>query len=215
MPLDLPWLHELNKKTIVLGSGSPRRREILTDLGVRFQVVTTLKPDENDPHAYATPTEYVADTALMKAKEIFQRCKEDPSLPKADVVIGADTVVVVDNKVLEKPHDAADAKRMLRMLSGRSHETLTGVQILIAEKDGGGYKQHSFVECTRVRFFEIDDETLDAYVVSGEPFDKAGAYGIQGSASLFIQGLDGDYWNVVGLPKARLYKELESIFRVT
>lgn len=88
--------------------------------------------------------------------------KEDPSLPKADVVIGADTVVVVDNKVLEKPHDAADAKRMLRMLSGRSHETLTGVQILIAEKDGGGYKQHSFVECTRVRFFEIDDETLDA-----------------------------------------------------
>lgn len=87
--------------------------------------------------------------------------KEDPSLPKADVVIGADTVVVVDNQVLEKPRDAADAKRMLRQLSGRSHETLTGVQILIAEADGG-YKQHSFVECTRVRFVEIDDETLNA-----------------------------------------------------
>ncbi|KAG0172532.1 hypothetical protein DFQ28_010613 [Apophysomyces sp. BC1034] len=192
MAVDWPLLRFLSNKNVVLASASPRRREILTDMGIVFEVVTTLKPDENDPFAYATPGEYVKDTARMKAKEVLARCQADRSLPDADIVIGADTVVVIDGHVLEKPRDYDHAVTMLQKLSGRTHEVLTGVCVL-------GPCERTFVETTRVTFSEIDADTIKAYVASREPFDKAGAYGIQGEASLFVQSIEGDYWNVASI----------------
>ncbi|KAI7870544.1 septum formation protein Maf [Spinellus fusiger] len=170
----------LENKTIVLASASPRRKEIMQEMGLSFEVVTTLKPDENDPSKYETPEEYVSDTAWMKAKEVYDRCREDPTL-NADIVIGADTVVVFKDTILEKPHTQQEALDMIAQLSGNVHKVLTGVWILSKQ--------------------ETD-------VLSGEPFDKAGGYGIQGSAALFVESIHGDYWNVVGLPKSRLYREL-------
>ncbi|KAL0136656.1 maf-like protein [Mucor lusitanicus] len=206
MPLNLPVLNNLSKKTIVLASASPRRREILTDMGLDFSVVTTLEPDENDPTAYRTRAEYVSDTAYMKAKEVFERCQQDPELPTADIVIAADTVVVKDECVLEKPKDKDHALEMLQQLNGQTHYVLTGVQIMYKINDK--VERIEFVERTEVQFSQMDPEIIQAYVDSGEPFDKAGGYGIQGQASLFVESIHGDYWNVVGLPKNHLFREL-------
>ncbi|CAO3648829.1 unnamed protein product [Mucor fragilis] len=209
MPLNLPVLNNLSKKKIVLASASPRRREILTDMGLDFSVVTTLEPDENDPTAYETRAEYVADTAYMKAKEVFERCQQDHKLPTADIVIAADTVVVKDECVLEKPRDKEHALAMLQQLNGQSHYVLTGVQIMYKINDK--VERIEFVERTQVQFSQIDPEIIQAYVDSGEPFDKAGGYGIQGQASLFVESIHGDYWNVVGLPKNHLFRELSKL----
>ncbi|KAI9496445.1 acetylserotonin O-methyltransferase-like protein [Zychaea mexicana] len=217
----MSWLPWISKQKIVLASASPRRHEILTDMGVDFQVVTTLKDDANDPTAFELKEDYVEYTARMKAVEVFERCRDDPSLPDADIVIGADTVVVLDDNstVLEKPRDADDAKRMLRTMSGKQHTAMTGVVILrksSAAGDGGGkpYHEISFVSKTDVEFSDIDDGLLEAYVASGQAFGKSGAYGLQGTASLFVKGIHGDYWNVVGLPKNRLYQELLTLERL-
>ncbi|KAG2233513.1 hypothetical protein INT48_003384, partial [Thamnidium elegans] len=195
MPLDLPVLKLLANKSIVLASASPRRREILESMGLKFSVVTTLKPDENDPTAYKTRADYVADTAYMKAKEVFDRCQQDPSFANVDIVIGADTVVVKDEHVLEKPRDKNHAIEMLQQLSGQTHYVLTGVQIIYKTEEGK-IEKCQFVERTNVRFSKLDTETMNAYVNSGEPFDKAGGYGIQGEAALFVESIEGDYWNV-------------------
>ncbi|KAI9253832.1 acetylserotonin O-methyltransferase-like protein [Phascolomyces articulosus] len=210
--MKLSWLPWLSKQKIVLASASPRRSEILSDMGLDFKIVTTLKDDANDPSAFDLKEDYVHYTARMKAVEVFERCRDDPSLPDADIVIGADTVVVLDKfNVLEKPRDAEDAKRMLLELSGKKHTAMTGVVILRKSPENKPYDEMAFVTKTDVDFFEIDDGILDTYVASGEPFGKAGAYGIQGPASLFVRGIHGDYWNVVGLPKSRLYQELLSL----
>ncbi|PHZ13192.1 putative maf protein [Rhizopus microsporus ATCC 52813] len=208
MPLDLPALKSLNAKSVVLASASPRRKEILSDMGIKFKVVTTLKPDENNPALYKTEADYVADTAYMKAKEVFDRC--EANLPKADIVIGVDTVVVKNGKVFEKPPNADKAKEMLQEFSGSTHSVLSGVQIIYKLKDGKVEKL-GFVEKTDVTFSSLNDETINIYVNSGEPFDKAGGYGIQGEASIFVKSIQGDYWNVVGLPKNHLFEELVKI----
>ncbi|KAI9355546.1 maf-like protein [Pilaira anomala] len=146
----------------------------------------------------------------MKAQEVFNRCYEGDGLPNADIVIGADTVVVKDDHVLEKPRDKNHAMEMLEQLSGRTHYVLTGVHIIYKTKDDEILSSH-FVEKTTVKFSELDTETMNAYVNSGEPFDKAGGYGIQGEAALFVESIEGDYWNVVGLPKNHLFRELVKI----
>ncbi|GAN02416.1 N-acetylserotonin O-methyltransferase-like protein-like [Mucor ambiguus] len=197
MPLNSTVLNNLSKKTIVLASASPRRREILTDMGLDFSIVTTLEPDENDPTAYKTQAEYVADTAYMKVKEVFERCQQDSKLPTADIVIAADTVVVKDECVLEKPRDKEHALAMLEQLNGQSHYVLTGVQIMYKINDK--VERIEFVEQTQVQFSQIDPNIIQAYVDSGEPFDKAGGYGIQGQASLFVESIHGDYWNVASI----------------
>ncbi|KAI8984119.1 maf-like protein [Mycotypha africana] len=148
----------------------------------------------------------------MKAKEVFDRCQSDDQLPNADIVIGADTIVVKDGHVLEKPKDATDAIRMLTQLSGTTHQALTGVQIF-SKAPNGEVEKINFVEITDVTFKKLDLETIKAYVDSGEPFDKAGAYGIQGNASAFVDSIKGDYWNVVGLPRNRLCSELSKLCR--
>ncbi|KAI9477854.1 MAG: maf-like protein [Benjaminiella poitrasii] len=149
----------------------------------------------------------------MKATEVFDRCQEDPQLPKADVVIGADTIVVADDdSVLEKPRDKAHAQEMMDLLNGKTHHVLTGVQIFYKLK--GKVERVGFVERTNVTFSTLEPEIIQAYIESGEPFDKAGGYGIQGEASLFVESIQGDYWNVVGLPKNHLFRELTKIAHI-
>lgn len=181
---------------IILASGSPRRRELLNTLGLSFMVCPA-EGDEIAPDG-AGPGEIVKTLSRAKAEEVGQRFAEE-------LIIAADTIVCLDGKVLGKPKDEADARAMLSSLSGRAHEVYTGVTVMLGEdtlcED----------ECTKVFFRELSAEEIDAYVASGDPMDKAGAYGIQGKASLMVERIEGDYFNVMGLPLCRLGKMLKTI----
>ncbi len=187
-----------NVPNLILASQSPRRRELLTIAGFEFSV--RVRPVEEVRAAGEDPRAYVTRLARAKAAAAY----EDPD----EIVLGADTVVVLDDRVLEKPHHAASAKAMLRALSCREHAVLTGICL----KHGG----RTIVDCesTRVSFVALDEQEIEAYVASGEPMDKAGAYAIQGLASKFIDRIEGCYFNVMGLPLALVYKHLKT-FRGT
>ncbi|HET9229561.1 MAG TPA: Maf family protein [Thermoanaerobaculia bacterium] len=169
----------------MLASGSPRRRELLEGLGLRFRV-RPVDLDES-PLPGEAPRDYVLRLALEKAT-----ARVEPG----ELVLAADTTVVVDGEILGKPQDDEDARRMLRLLSGRDHSVLTGIALGDAAE----------VDETRVRFAPLSDAEIDWYVATGEPRDKAGAYAIQGLGSLFVESVEGNYWNVVGLPVPRLYR---------
>lgn len=179
---------------IVLASQSPRRRELLGQMGLTF----TIQKPNIDEEAYngLPPQELVKTLSREKALHIAR--DEDPDT----VVIGSDTVVVLDGVILGKPADEADAARMLSALSGRSHEVCTGVTVV------QGDRVLSHAEVTEVSFRPLTAEEINAYIRTGEPMDKAGAYGIQGLAALFVEGIRGDYANVVGLPVHRLGRML-------
>jgi septum formation protein len=181
---------------LVLASASPRRQELLRTAGIAF----TVRPAEVDEQALPgeTPEAYVRRLAEAKARARWR---------PGEVTVGADTVVTLDGLLLGKPGDAADARRMLRMLSGRTHQVLTGVCLF------DGSETRSAVETTAVEFLDLSDQEIEHYVAGGEPLDKAGAYGIQGEASKFVKRIDGCYFNVVGLPLARLYSFIRSILR--
>ena len=178
---------------LVLASQSPRRREILTAAGFAFTVRASQV--EEIRRAGEDPFDYVRRLAVEKARAV--------ELGEGEVILSADTVVVCAGEVLEKPADAADAARMLKLLSGRKHEVLTGICL---RTEGG-----ETVDAARswVRFCELDEDEIAAYVGSGEPFDKAGGYAIQGLASKFISRIEGEYANVVGLPIALVYRRLK------
>jgi septum formation protein len=175
---------------LVLASKSPRRQQILRDAGIPFVVRPADVPEER--RAGESAMDYVRRLAEEKAFAV--------PMASGEVVLGADTVVVIHGDVLEKPRDAGDALRMLRLLSGREHEVITGI-CLRAES-----RKIVDTATTRVCFVALSEEELDAYVASGEPTDKAGAYAIQGLASKFIDRIEGDYFNVVGLPVALVYR---------
>ena len=181
----------------MLASGSPRRRELLEQMGVAEFEVLPAKGEETAPEGLP-PRELVKQLALQKAREVF-------ALRQDCTVIGADTVVVLDGQVLGKPRDEEDAVAMLTALSGRSHEVYTGMAVL----SGGQELTHA--ECTRVDFRTLTEEEIAAYVASKEPLDKAGSYGIQGKACVFIRGIAGDYYNVVGLPVCALHELLGQV----
>jgi septum formation protein len=180
---------------LVLASKSPRRQQILRDAGIPFVVRVAGVPEVRRPDE--SPSGYVSRLAEAKAFAV-------PMLP-GEVVLGADTVVVIEDQVLEKPRDAADALRMLGLLSGREHLVITGI-CLRAES-------RTIVDtaATRVRFVPLTRAELEAYVASGEPMDKAGAYAIQGLASKFIDRVEGCYFNVVGLPVSLVYQHWKQI----
>ena len=177
---------------IILASASPRRREILKNAGIDFKVVAA-DIDENTEKC--APHEVVLDIAKRKAAAVAEI--------ESGVVIAADTVVSVDGKILGKPRDDDDAFKMLKALSGREHEVYTGVCVIC------GGKTDCFYEKTNVFFREMTDDTIRAYIETGEPRDKAGAYAIQGKCAAYITRIEGDYLNVVGLPLARLCELLE------
>lgn len=185
------------KGTIILASGSPRRRELMELAGYTFTVEVS---DADENVSEADPGRMVEELSLRKAAAVAALHDRD----RGDCeIVGADTIVVLDGKVLGKPEDEEDAARMLRALSGRSHEVYTGVSILTM-KDGAVTGRRQFHECTKVRMREMSDEEILGYIRTGEPMDKAGAYGIQGKAAIFISGIEGDYFNVVGLPICHL-----------
>jgi septum formation protein len=179
---------------LVLASASPRRRELLSNARIPFEVQPAHINEDRLPNEAAK--DYTERLAREKAQAIAQRQPKDP-------VLGADTVVVIDNQILGKPADVADAARMLRLLSGRNHQVITGVCLTI---DG----RHSVAsETALVTMSEISDKEIAAYIATGEPMDKAGAYAIQGIASRWIPRIEGDYSNVVGLPVALVYRMLQ------
>lgn len=202
---------------LVLASASPRRRELLTQSGVRFRVHPAHIPE--DPLPDEEPIAYVTRLARAKAETVFRELGREPAAgvdARSDVdgdaggeagsplvVLGADTTVTLDGQILGKPLDAADAARMLRLLSGRSHRVITGVALVTAEGT------EVAAEVTAVRFLSLSDEEIAAYVATGEPMDKAGAYAVQGGAARWIPRIEGCYFNVVGLPVALVCALLE------
>eukprot|EP01029_Cantina_marsupialis_P028224 TRINITY_DN775885_c0_g1_i1.p1 TRINITY_DN775885_c0_g1~~TRINITY_DN775885_c0_g1_i1.p1 ORF type:complete len:204 (-),score=55.94 TRINITY_DN775885_c0_g1_i1:190-801(-) len=199
----LEYLDLINSKNVVLASQSPRRKEILERIGLRFSI-TSSSFEENLDKSKFTPEEYVQENALQKAKEVAERLGDE-----ADIVIGSDTVVVCDDTIMEKPKDADDAIRTLKRLSGRAHEVLSGVCIIY------GNATCTFVEETKVRFAELSDEEIVAYVATGEPMDKAGSYGIQARAGAFVSGIDGCYYNVMGFPLHHFCQKLKKMLCVS
>lgn len=183
------------KDELILASGSPRRKGLLARTGRPFRIIVS-DADEIET-ADVSPTEVAMRNARAKALAVAA------TMPANATVIGADTIVVLDGRIFGKPADKTDARRMLGELSGRTHQVITGVCLV---RNG---QTEAFAETTDVRFKEISAEDIAAYVATGEPLDKGGAYGIQGRGGAFVDSVDGDYDNVVGLPVARLERALD------
>lgn len=186
--------------SVVLASGSPRRKDLLTQIGLSFSVQIS-QADETIP-AGMSPHLAVQTLSLLKAADVAKQAEKNA------VIIAADTVVVLDGEILTKPKDEQDAKEMLARLSGREHSVLTGVTVL-RRRDG---KSVSVTEETKVHFRTLSEKEIISYVNSKEPLDKAGAYGIQGLGGLFVEKIEGDYYNVVGLPLCLLGNLLQTEF---
>lgn len=184
----------INLPKLILASGSPRRAEILTSVGWEFEKVVA-DIDETE-FAGENPANYVQRLAKEKA-EVVAADHSDR------IVLGADTTVVIDNQIIGKPLDLDDARRMLRLLSGNWHEVLTGVAVVQNGETKVGLQN------TRVKFADLSESAIEFLVRFGEPLDKAGAYAVQAQAALFIEGIEGDYWNVVGLPISLVYQLVE------
>ena len=180
---------------LILASASPRRKELLALFGIPFVIRVADIDETMDPTA--TPFDEVARVSRLKAMAV--------PAGDEDVVIAADTIVVCEGRVLGKPRDEADAKAMLRLLSGRDHQVMTGCTIRRGETC------ETFTEVTDLHFRDLSDSEIARYVASGEPMDKAGSYGIQGGAALFCTRMVGDYYNVMGLPVCRLYQTLKTL----
>ena len=231
----------MNKK-IILASASPRRRELLSQIGLDFEVVVS---ETEEKITSTEPAKVVEELSAQKAEAVWEklfsmmasqgsvtdaeRLEEGSGVSRTDessegfdpeqtsgettitdnVVLGADTVVACDGKILGKPADTEAAAAMLTMLQGRGHEVYTGVTILYEEN--GERKTLTFHEKTTVHFYPMTDAQIREYVATGDPMDKAGAYGIQGLCARYISGIVGDYNNVVGLPVGRVYQELHGL----
>lgn len=186
------------KNKIILASASPRRRELFAWAGVDFQVIT----GSGEEHIRETePSRIVEELSAEKAFQVAETISEE----EGTVVIGADTIVSFQGKILGKPSDKADSRKTLEMLQGNTHQVYTGVTIAFFQE--GRWQHRSFSECTDVTFYPVSEEEIEAYVETGDPADKAGSYGIQGPFGIYVKEIRGDYHNVVGLPVARLLYE--------
>ena len=186
---------------VILASKSPRRREILSMLGVSFEI---LSADADESSDLKNPEALVRELALRKGCAVRDLLLSKGESLEGTLIIASDTVVAANGEILGKPRDEEDAERMLRLLSGKEHQVISGVALLCGERTVAE------AEVTNVKFAPMSEEDVAWYVKSGEPADKAGAYAVQGLASLFIEGLKGDYFNVVGLPVHRLQTMLKS-----
>lgn len=198
---------------IILASASPRRKELLEQVGLVFDVCPA-KGEE--VITKRKPQEVVLELAGQKAVEVaslvrdYEARHKELVTPQDLMVIGADTIVATGGRILGKPKDESDAFLMLSMLSGGAHEVYTGVSIVLADASGKA-GEFRFYEQTKVFVRRMDEEEIRRYIATGEPFDKAGAYGIQGKFAIYIDKIDGDYNNVVGLPVAAVYRELKKL----
>ena len=187
---------------IILASGSPRRKQLLAQMGIEtFRVISSDADETVEPGL--SPARIVEILSARKAEAVADHAKP------GGLVIAADTIVALDGAVLGKPNDGLEAFRMLSALSGRRHQVYTGVTLL---RGGERRTEH---EVTTVTFRELTQDDITRYIATGEPMDKAGAYGIQGKFASYIKGIDGDYNNVVGLPVGRVYQEMKSLLTLT
>lgn len=194
---------------IILASASPRRKEILHQVGIKFEVLAS---DKEEVITGSNPIEVVKNLASMKANDISSRVSEPA------IIIGADTIVVHNNTIMGKPKDEKDAKRMLREIQNDTHQVYTGVSIILKrnsnnknsdkQNEFSGDKEILFAAETNVTIHSMSEEQIDHYITSKEPLDKAGAYAIQGKFAVYVKKIDGDYYNVVGLPIAKVYQVL-------
>ena len=186
----------------ILASGSPRRKELLGTLGIEFEII----PAQGEEIITSEiPAEVVTSLSEQKAKEIFHKVLRDNK--DTLVVIGSDTVVSYREKILGKPKDRDDAGEMIESLQGKTHQVYTGVTVIYG--NAAEEKSFSFYECTNVNVYPMNEKEIADYLNTDEPYDKAGAYGIQGIFGKYVKGIEGDYNNVVGLPLSRLYQELK------
>jgi septum formation protein len=199
----------INLPKLILASQSPRRAEILRSVGWEFE--KKIADVDETEYEGETPENYVQRLAEEKAVAVAEKVE-------SGLILGSDTTVVIDRQIIGKPVDLEDARRMLRLLSGNWHEVLTGVALVRKndEKERNGEEKNNLksvvdFERTRVKFAELSDEEIEFLVQKGEPLDKAGAYAVQAQAALFIEGIEGDYWNVVGLPVSLVYGLLGKI----
>lgn len=181
---------------LILASSSPNRRQILERAGIEFDWMVSAADESAQGLA---PAELVLELSRRKLEAVLPRCAEE------DIVVTADTVVSVDGEILGKPENAEEARRFLTLLSGRTHVVYTGVQIAFKGR------RKAFYQTTDVKFYPLTKEELDRYIESGEWFGKAGAYGIQGPAALFVESIRGDYNNIFGLPAAQLMREIRQL----
>lgn len=207
-------------RTIILASASPRRTELLTQAGIEHLVIPStceevIPRDERPLNEQFVehddldlPEKVVKELSMLKAKDVFQKYQaEHPG--ENFVVIGSDTVVAAEGKILGKPQDEAEAFQMIHMLQGRIHQVYTGVTLLVCEN--GEMWRNTFAECSDVSVYPMSEAEIREYIATGEPMDKAGAYGIQGRFAIYVREIEGDYNNIVGLPIARVYQELKNL----
>lgn len=203
-------------KKIILASQSPRRRELLAQIGLSYQVIpSTVEEKVTEKN----PERVVQELSRQKALDVAQKIRNGSVQPGEDqgereeiLVIGADTIVAYQDRILGKPADKADAVRMLSMLQGSVHSVYTGVTLIsqkTASREAHDWEEYTFAEETRVHMYPMTQEEICWYVNTGEPMDKAGAYGIQGLCARFVEKIEGDYNNVVGLPVGRIWQELK------
>lgn len=188
------------KKEIILASSSPRRRELLRQIGVEFKVIPAEIEEDNGNEKGKSPIEVVKNNALLKAQKVAEMFSNSNSL-----IISADTIVVLDGKIIGKPKDEKDAINILKKLRGKYHYVFTGLAVFETP-------QNRFLVSavkSKVKMRDYSDEEIERYVATGEPMDKAGAYGIQGKGALLVEKIEGDYYNIVGLPLVRLYNLLD------
>lgn len=206
----------MEKIDIVLASGSPRRKELLEREGVEFTVRVSEVDESLEPDLLRQPEEAAKKLAERKARAVLEEMLNEAYVGTA-MVVGADTMVVVDGAIYGKPEDEADARRILGELSGRAHQVITGVSVWLAgapaNEEDISIAFRSFAETSHVVFKELDDELIERYIATGEPMDKAGAYGVQGKGGeMLVECVAGDFDNVVGLPVKRLIAEFQEFF---
>ena len=199
----------MSKKRIVLASASPRRRELLSLTGVKFQVLPGNIEEKTNS---SRPSQMVKELSRQKALAVFESFSEEEK--EKSLVIGADTLVSIDGRILGKPEDEKRAEEMLMLLQGNTHQVYTGVTLIFREVDKNGKPVRricTFAEKTSVTMYPVSQTEIKDYIAGGEPMDKAGAYGIQGRCAAWIRKISGDYSNVVGLPLGRLWQELKKM----
>lgn len=198
---------------LILASGSPRRKELLEQVGIEFDIL----PAKGEEVITSTvPSQVVMELSAQKAEEAAGRFEAElgaaTEAESAVVILGADTVVAYDDRILGKPKDKEDAVDMLKMLSGNIHSVFTGVTLIFCKN--GMQKKESFFAETKVTMYPLTEQEIRVYVETGEPMDKAGAYGIQGKGAVLVEKIDGDYNNVVGLPVAMVCRKLSEMFHL-
>ena len=198
---------------IILASASPRRKALLEQIGMEFEICPA-KGEEVITES--RPDAVVSELSRQKAEEVaagvltYNEQHPDLATPQDILVIGADTVVAYGDEIFGKPKDEADAGRMLTLLQGNTHSVYTGITLVFIDKSGRT-GEYCFFEKTDVTMYPMDEDEINRYIATGEPMDKAGSYGIQGRCAIYIKQIEGDYNNVVGLPVARLYQELRRV----